>query len=272
LLAREADKAGEPQRAAKLRQRQARVSRNRQVACNIRMWTPAEQEADPKAAATVASYIYGYAMKSTTGSLDDKGEAARNAVWAGTRRIRRWAIIGLRRGLLGEWQDIYRTRERPDCAVLGPVWDAMQARNWLHAFELLDATGEGDQPPVVRDRDWRINGRGQRTSFPVALRANTNDLTALCERNVIMLYDPAQSFVRTPRRFWEAELAILKEAGEIGRVDELAVSESFPRPSACGAGLGAMRPSGGGTAPPTPLTGGRRGGMAGYIGDYEDAA
>ncbi len=171
LMAREADAAGDHEKGARLRERLARIPRDKRVACHARVWEAAEQATDRTAAGTIASYIFGYASKSMADAIDGDDDAARNAVWAHQRRVRRWAVLGFRRGIIGQWQRIQKETERPACPVLGAVWQAMQEHRWGDALELLDVTKEQEAAPLVYDYEERRGLAGVARRVPLALRA-----------------------------------------------------------------------------------------------------
>ncbi len=238
VQAREAAAAGDDARAAELREELAQLPLDRRIACHVRQWSAEEQASDPEARATIASYLFGYAMKGIANAQDEKDDAARGAVWAGQRRIRRWAILGARRGLIGQWEAIYRKRERPADATLAAVWDAMRAQHWGDALELMGAFGPTADAPMTWDYDERRRKDGTVGKVPMALRAANVDIATLTEADVIMVRIAGQRWTRTSASAWatECELRVYVTA------PSLAVSDSSPSAPA-GAGATGVPPA-----------------------------
>jgi hypothetical protein len=219
-------------RAHKLRDRLEKIPMSKRIACHARVWTTTEQAMDTDAKATIASYIYGYAAKCLADATDENDSAARNAVWAGQRRIRRWEIVGLRRGLRGQWQIIHRQHDRPNDELQGAIWDAMQEHRWADALEMLDALRELTVPPVVWDYiDERgLGGRPRRV--PLALRSTGRPIHEVEESDVLFRQrQDGTRWVRMTRDEWEEEQAHEKRKlrAQLDIGGPLAVMESFPR-------------------------------------------
>ncbi|MBC7907246.1 MAG: replication endonuclease [Rhodospirillaceae bacterium] len=229
--ARETEEAGDEVRAQQLRDRLDGISRDKRVGCNSRVWTAKDQHDDPDAKAAVASYIYGYAMKTTTDALDDDDGAARGACWAHERRIRRWAWVGLRRGLLTDWDAIYRQKQRPQDPYIRSVWDAMQAKDWAGVFRLLDATGEADQPPLARDYEEVVDRHGKVVRRAIAVANAARPVADWTEHNVVWLRRQGEQFVAARKAEWQEEWDDLQTT--------LALSESYSRAGAIAPSLSA---------------------------------
>ena len=188
------------------------------IACQIRSW-------HDQGAASVATYLYGYASKSLDESEGDNedGDAAAHAAACRRDGIRRWSWVGFRRGLAGDWQRVARERAAPKstaveivdgvvrereaaCPVVGAVWEPIRDRRYADALEGLGALSP-QAPTVRRDYTTVTNRYGETVREPHALyRADATD-DDLCSGAAVPLLFRPHRWGRLDRATWSAEQA-----------------------------------------------------------------
>ncbi len=177
----------------------AGLPRADRVACQVRLW-------DAEGAASVASYLYGYASKSLDAADgDEDDDAAGHSAACRRDRVRRWSWVGFRRALVGDWQRVARERECPECAVLAAAWTAIRDRRYADALDTLGATDAA--APVVRDYEVRTNRYGEDVRQPHALRRADATDDDLCAGTAAVLRWRPHDWSRTDWATWSAETA-----------------------------------------------------------------